>query len=45
VLLALGSAITGAWLYARWQRARNKPISRLKRGAQHFERPRWPRRD
>ncbi|HEV7663957.1 MAG TPA: hypothetical protein VGQ62_10520 [Chloroflexota bacterium] len=32
-LLALGSAAGGAWLYARWQRERNKPINRLRRGA------------
>jgi hypothetical protein len=33
VLLSLGGAIGGAWLYARWQRERNKPINRLRRGA------------
>jgi hypothetical protein len=32
-LLSLGGAIGGAWLYARWQRERNKPINRLRRGA------------
>ena len=32
-LLSIGSAIGGAWLYARWQRERNKPINRLRRGA------------
>jgi hypothetical protein len=32
-LLSLGSAIGGAWLYARWQRERNKPINRFRRGA------------
>ena len=32
-LLALGGAIGGAYLYARWQRERNKPINRLRRGA------------
>jgi hypothetical protein len=31
-LLSLGGAIGGAWLYARWQRERNKPINRLRRG-------------
>jgi hypothetical protein len=29
----MGGAIGGAWLYARWQRERNKPINRLRRGA------------
>jgi hypothetical protein len=33
VLLSLGGAIGGAWLYARWQHERNKPINRLRRGA------------
>jgi hypothetical protein len=33
VLLSVGGAIGGAWLYARWQRERNKPINRLRRGA------------
>jgi hypothetical protein len=33
VLLALGGAVGGAWIYARWQRERNKPINRLRRGA------------
>ena len=32
-LLTLGGAVGGAWLYARWQRERNKPINRLRRGA------------
>lgn len=32
-LLSIGGAIGGAWLYARWQRERNKPINRLRRGA------------
>jgi hypothetical protein len=32
-VLALGGAVGGAWLYARWQRERNKPINRLRRGA------------
>jgi hypothetical protein len=32
-LLALGGGVGGAWLYARWQRERNKPINRLRRGA------------
>ncbi len=32
-LLSVGSAIGGAWLYARWQRERNKPINRFRRGA------------
>jgi hypothetical protein len=31
VLLTLGGAIAGAWLYARWQRQRNKPVSRRRR--------------
>lgn len=30
-LLTLGGAIGGAWLYARWQKERNKPTSRIKR--------------
>jgi hypothetical protein len=30
-LLTLGGAISGAWLYARWQRERNKPLNRLRR--------------
>jgi len=29
--LTLGGAAAGAWLYARWQRERNKPLSRLRR--------------
>jgi hypothetical protein len=32
-LLCAGGAIGGAWLYARWQRERNRPINRLRRGA------------
>src|SRR6266851_3817056 len=32
-LLSIGGAIGGAYLYARWQRERNKPINRLRRGA------------
>jgi hypothetical protein len=32
-LLSIGGALGGAWLYARWQRERNKPINRLRRGA------------
>src|SRR6202165_3143407 len=32
-MLALGGGVGGAWLYARWQRERNKPINRLRRGA------------
>jgi hypothetical protein len=32
-LLSIGGAIGGAWLYARWQRERNKPMNRLRRGA------------
>jgi hypothetical protein len=32
-LLALSGGVGGAWLYARWQRERNKPINRLRRGA------------
>ena len=31
--VALGSAVGGAWLLARWRRERNKPINRLRRGA------------
>ena len=29
VLLAVSGGVGGAWLYARWQRERNKPINRL----------------
>jgi hypothetical protein len=29
--LTLGGAAAGAWLYARWQRERNKPLNRLRR--------------
>jgi hypothetical protein len=32
-LLSVGGAVGGAWLYARWQRERNKPINRMRRGA------------
>ena len=32
-LLSIGGAAGGAWLYARWQRERNKPINRLRRRA------------
>jgi hypothetical protein len=32
-VLVVGGGIGGAWLYARWQRKRNKPINRLRRGA------------
>jgi hypothetical protein len=32
-LVAVGGGIGGAWLYQRWQRERNKPINRLRRGA------------
>ena len=32
-LLTVGGAIGGAFLYARWQRERNKPLNRLRRGA------------
>ena len=32
VLLAIASAAFGAWLYARWQRRRNAPINRVRRG-------------
>ncbi len=30
-VLTLGGAAAGAWLYARWQRERNKPINWLRR--------------
>jgi hypothetical protein len=30
-LLVLGGAVAGAWLYARLQRERNKPLNRLRR--------------
>ena len=29
--LTLAGAAAGAWLYARWQRERNKPVNRLRR--------------
>jgi hypothetical protein len=32
VVLAIASAAFGAWLYARWQRRRNAPINRVRRG-------------
>jgi hypothetical protein len=32
-LLAVAGGIGGAWLYGRWQRERNRPINRLRRGA------------
>jgi hypothetical protein len=31
VLLTLGGAVGGAWLYSRWLRERNKPLNRLRR--------------
>jgi hypothetical protein len=31
VALAIGSALLGAWLYARWQRRRNAPVNRARR--------------
>jgi hypothetical protein len=34
--LALGGGVAGAWVYARWQRERNKPINRLRRGAREM---------
>jgi len=35
-LLALSGGVGGAWIYARWQRKRNKPINRLRRGAREM---------
>jgi hypothetical protein len=32
-VLVVSGGIGGAWLYARWQRERNRPINRLRRGA------------
>jgi hypothetical protein len=32
-VLALAGGVGGAWVYARWQRERSKPINRLRRGA------------
>jgi hypothetical protein len=32
--LAIAGGAGGAWLYARWQRERNRPINRLRRGAE-----------
>ena len=31
-MLTIGGAMAGAWLYARWQRRRNQPLNRLRRG-------------
>jgi hypothetical protein len=31
LLLSLGSALAGAWLYARWRHKRETPVSRLRR--------------
>ena len=31
LLLTLGGAVGGAWLYSRWQRERNTPVSRVRR--------------
>ena len=31
LMLSIVGAVGGAWLYARWQRERNKPINRLRR--------------
>ena len=33
VAVSILGAIGGAWLYARWQRERNKPMSRLRRAS------------
>jgi hypothetical protein len=30
-LLTLAGAVAGAWLYARWERERDKPINRIRR--------------
>ncbi len=35
-VLVLGGGVGGAWLYARWQRERNKPINRLRRSAREM---------
>ena len=35
-VLAVSGGIGGAWLYARWQRERNKPINRLRRNAREM---------
>ena len=32
-MVALVGAVGSAWLYSRWQRERNRPINRLRRGA------------
>src|SRR5919197_181866 len=32
-LVSLSGGVGGAWLYARWQRERNRPINRLRRRA------------
>ena len=37
VVLAIASAIVGAWLYARWQRRRNEPINRARRTMRHAQ--------
>ncbi len=36
IALAILGAIAGAWLYARWQRERNKPVNRLRRAGNAF---------
>jgi hypothetical protein len=33
IAVAISSAAVGAWVYARWQRERNKPINRFRRQA------------
>ena len=33
LVLMVGGGVGGAWLYARWQRERNRPINRFRRGA------------
>jgi hypothetical protein len=37
VLLAIASAVLGAWLYARWQRRRNALINRARRGVRRAQ--------
>jgi hypothetical protein len=34
MIVAVVGGAGGAWLYSRWQRERNKPINRLRRGAE-----------
>jgi hypothetical protein len=37
IVLAIASAVVGAWLYARWQRRRNAPINRARRSVRQAQ--------